>query len=180
MRIYEGSPRQDWEEVLRSIGAFADRERIKELLLLELDAGFILQGMAQPQAGARTESEGILTKITRELPDDEVAELMEVAASKRTDAPAGTPHTEIANYYEHAMRVIGAYLDLNHPRDVFFFEQGGSFVLRLLMMGAGAAPAGHQLVEFTKDDIMAMIEAAPAQRSKPAPESGPPPGETVA
>ena len=24
MRIYEGSPRQQWEEVLRSIGAFAD------------------------------------------------------------------------------------------------------------------------------------------------------------
>ena len=56
MRIYDGSPRQDWEEVLRSIGAFVDRERIKELLLLELDAGFILQGMAVPVTGARTES----------------------------------------------------------------------------------------------------------------------------
>ena len=52
MRIYDGSPRQDWEEVLRSIGAFADRERLKELLLLELEAGFILQGMALP-TGAR-------------------------------------------------------------------------------------------------------------------------------
>lgn len=178
MRIYEGSPRQDWEEVLRSIGAFADRERMKELLLLELDAGFILQGMALPATGARTESEGSLAKITRELPDDEVAELMEVAASKRTDAPPGTPHTEIANYYEHAMRVIGAYLDLNHPRDVFFFEQGGAFVLRLLVIGVGGAAAGHQLVEFTKDDIMAMIEAAPAQR-EPAREPGQT-GETVA
>ncbi|MBA3687678.1 MAG: hypothetical protein H0W81_02395 [Chloroflexi bacterium] len=178
MRIYEGSPRQDWEEVLRSIGAFADRERMKELLLLELDAGFILQGMGLPQAGARTESEGSLTKITRELPDDEVAELMDVATSNRTDAAPGTPHTEIANYYEHAMRVVGAYLDLQHPRDVFFFEQGGAFVLRLLLVGAGAAPAGHQLVEFTKDDIMSMIDAAPTQRNKPAQESGPP-GETV-
>ena len=35
MRIYEGSPRQDWEEVLRSIGAWADREILKELQLLE-------------------------------------------------------------------------------------------------------------------------------------------------
>jgi hypothetical protein len=183
MRIYEGSPRQDWEEVLRSIGGFVDRERMKEILLLELEAGFILQGMAMPAAGARTESEMTLVKITRELPDDEVAELMEVGASKRSDAPPGTPHTEIANYYEQAMRVIGAYLDLNHPRDVFFFEQGGAFVLRLLMTGAGSAPAGHQLVEFTKDDIMGMIEAAPAQRNKAAAasaESGPPPGETVA
>ena len=45
MRIYEGSPRQGWEEVFRGIGAYVDRERIKELLLLELDAGFILQAM---------------------------------------------------------------------------------------------------------------------------------------
>jgi hypothetical protein len=179
MRIYDGSPRQGWEEVFRSIGAYVDRERLKELLLLELDAGFILQGMAVPAAGARTESEPTLTKVTRELPDDEVAELMEVGEAKRTDAPPGTPHAEIANYYEQAMRVIGAYMDLHKPRDVFFFEQEGSFVLRLLMTGAGTAPAGHQLVEFTRDDIMSMIEAAPSQRNQPARESGPPDGETV-
>ena len=166
MRIYEGSPRQDWEEVFRSIGGFVDRERIKELLLLELEAGFILQGMAMPAAGARTESEMTLIKITRELPDDEVAELMEAGALQAHRCSPGTPHTEIANYYEHAMRVIGAYLDLNHPRDVFFFEQGGAFVLRLLMTGQGAAAAGHQLVEFTKDDIMGMIVAAPTQRER--------------
>ena len=45
MRIYEGSPRQDWEEVLRSIGAWADREFLKELLFLELDGGFLVQGI---------------------------------------------------------------------------------------------------------------------------------------
>jgi hypothetical protein len=180
MRIYEGSPRQGWEEVFRSIGAYVDRERMKELLLLELEAGFILQGMGMPSASARTESEMTLVKITRELPDDEVAELMEGATAKRGTAPSDTPHAEISNYYEQAMRVIGAYLDLNRPRDVFFFEQEGSFVLRLLMLGAGAAPMGHQLVEFTKDDIMSMIEAAPAKRNKPGVEAGPPDGETVA
>ena len=180
MRIYEGSPRQGWEEVFRSIGAFVDRERIKELLLLELDAGFILQGMGVPAAGARTESEMTLIKITKELTDDEVAELMEAATARRGTSPSDTPHAEISNYYEQAMRVIGAYLDLNRPRDVFLFEQEGAFVLRLLMTGAGAAPMGHQLVEFTRDDIMAMIDEAPGQRNRPARESGPPDGETVA
>jgi hypothetical protein len=164
MRIYEGSPRQDWEEVLRSIGAYADRERIKELLLLELDEGFILQGLALPKESAWTESEGSLTKTTRELPDDEVAELMEAAAAQRTDGPPEVPQTEIANFYEQAMRVIGAYLDGQHPRDLFLFEQEGSFVLRLLLSASGAAAAGHQLVEFTRDDILAMIEAAPTMR----------------
>jgi hypothetical protein len=180
MRIYEGSPRQGWEEVFRSIGAYVDRERLKELLLLELDAGFILQGMALPPAGARTESEGTLTKVTRELPDDEIAELMETAGAKRTDGPPATPHAEIANYYEQAMRVIGAYLDQNHPRDVFFFEQDGAFVLRLLLSGAGGAHIGHQLVEFTREDIVGMIEAAPQQRQTEAPASGATDGETVA
>ena len=52
MRIYEGSPRQDWEEVLRSIGAFADRERLKEILFLELEGGFLLQGLALPTGSA--------------------------------------------------------------------------------------------------------------------------------
>ena len=180
MRIYEGSPRQGWEEVFRSIGAYVDRERMKEILLLELDAGFILQGMGMPAAGARTESEMTLIKMTRELPDDEVAELMEAATTNRGTAESDRPHAEIANYYEQAMRVIGAYLDLNRPRDVFLFEQEGAFVLRLLMLGAGSAPMGHQLVEFTRDDIIAMIDAAPEQRSPLARGSGPPDGEIVA
>jgi len=164
MRIYEGSPRQDWEEVLRSIGAFADRERLKELLLLELDAGFIIQGLALPKDSAWTESEGMLTKTMHELPDDEIAQLMDAAEAKRTDGPPTTPHAEIANYYEQALRVIGAYLDGEKPRDVFFFELDGAFVLRLLMTAVGAAAAGHKLVEFTKDDILAMIAAAPQKR----------------
>ena len=33
MRIYEGSPRQDFEEVFRSIGAFLDQRGMREVLL---------------------------------------------------------------------------------------------------------------------------------------------------
>lgn len=165
MRIYEGSPRQDWEEVLRSIGAFADRERLKELLLLELEAGFILQGLALPTAGAWAESEGVLTKKMHELPDEEIGQLIDDMEAKRAPkGPPTTPHAEITNFYEQALRVIGAYLDKQPARDIFFFEQEGSFVLRLLM-APSATTTGHQLVEFTKDDILAMIEAAPQQRS---------------
>ena len=57
MRIYDGSPRQQWEEVLRSIGAFADREALKELLLLELETGFVLQGLGL-QAAVPTRAGG--------------------------------------------------------------------------------------------------------------------------
>ena len=64
MRIYEGSPRQDWEEVLRSIGAYADHLQLKELLFVELEPGFILQGLAPAAVGRGDEGGGHLVKKT--------------------------------------------------------------------------------------------------------------------
>ena len=165
MRIYEGSPRQDWEEVLRAIGAFADRERLKELLFLELEDGFLLQGLALPTGGADSDTFGVLTKRTYELLDEQVAQLMDEAAAARTDGPEQVPHADIQNYMEQALRVIGAWIDEAKARDVFFFEQEGSFVLRLLHATAGGA-VGHQLAEFTKPEILSMIEAAPHHRGE--------------
>lgn len=167
MRIYEGSPRQDWEEVLRSIGAWVDRERLKEILLVELEGGFLVQALAVPGEGAWSEA-AQLAKRTFELTDDRVAELIDEAAANRREGRAPSrademPHLGIVNYYELALRVIGAYVDAQHPRDLFFFEQEGSFVLRLLG-GEGSAPSSHRLAEFTRDEIGAMIEAAPEQR----------------
>jgi hypothetical protein len=144
MRIYEGSPRQDWEEVLRAIGAFADREQLKELLLLELDEGFLLQGLALPPQGMDSDTFGSLTKRTYELLDDQIAQLMDEAEAHRGTAD-------------------GAYIDGEKARDVFLLEQEGSFVLRLLHAGS-AGLIGHRLAEFTKEEILAMIEAAPDHR----------------
>ena len=56
MRIYEGSPRQDFEEVFRSIGAFIDQRGMRDVLLVEAPDGFIVQGLVisgdQPAPGA--------------------------------------------------------------------------------------------------------------------------------
>ncbi len=168
MRIYEGSPRQQWEEVLRSIGAFADREHLKELLLLELDVGFVLQGLGLQAGGADSDSFGSAVKRTYELTDDQVAELMDVSVAQRGDSTADDTRADITNYYEHAMRVIGNYIDSQKAHDVFLFEQDGSFVLRLFAVSG--TRAAHQLAEFTRDEILAMIEAAPARRQTSAPE----------
>jgi len=170
MRIYDGSPRQDWEEVLRSIGAFADSERLKEILLLELEGGFLLQGIGLQGGGADSDSYGSAVKRTYELTDDQVAELMDTRSAQRGNAEADRPHPDLLNYYELAMRIIGAYIDNQKAHDVFFFEQEGSFVLRLFGV-SGTRAATHQLSEFTKDEILAMIESAPEQRQQPAPEA---------
>ena len=172
MRIYDGSPRQDWEEVLRSVGAFADSERIKELLLLELEGGFLLQGLGMRDAGGDSDSFGSLAKRTYELTEEQVAEMMDASAAKRGSAERDRPTPELANYYELALRIIGAYIDGEKARDVFLFEQDGSFVLRLL--GGKSGGSGHQLSELTRDEILAMIEAAPEQRNQTPEAAGAP------
>lgn len=176
MRIYDGSPRQNWEEVLRAVGAFADREQLKELLFLELEDGFLLQGMGVPASGADSDTMGTLAKRTYELLDDQVAQLMDEATANRGTAADDKPHLGIANYYEQALRIIGAWIDAQRSRDLFFFEQGGSFVMRTLQAGSGGS-VGHQLAEFTRDEIVAMIEAAPQQRSTAPVTPGAPTGE---
>jgi hypothetical protein len=54
-------------------------------------------------------------------------------------------------------------MDDQKPRDVFFFEQDGAFVVRLLM--SGQAGSQHQLAEFTREDIAQMVARGPSLRS---------------
>lgn len=163
MRIYDGSPRQDWEEVLRSIGAFVDSEHLKEILLLELEGGFLLQGMGLSSGGSDSDQLGSVSKRTYELTDEQVGELMDARSAQRGTAGSDEPHPDLTNYYELGMRVIGAFIDTQKAHDVFLFEQEGSFVLRLFTV-SGSRAAGHQLSEFTRDEILAMIHSAPEQR----------------
>jgi hypothetical protein len=165
MRIYEGSPRQDFEEVLRSIGSFADREQLKEILLLEMEGGYLLQGLAIRGASADSDAFGTLAKRLYELTDDQVAELMDQETGHRGEATEDQPHAGYDNYYQQALRVIGTWIDRQRPHDVFLFEQEGGFVLRLFAP-VGSHGSGHQLAEFTRDEILAMIEAAPDQRNR--------------
>ena len=58
MRIYEGSARQDFEEVFRSIGAYLDRRGMREILLTEAPDGFIVQGLVVVGSGAWSDSLG--------------------------------------------------------------------------------------------------------------------------
>ena len=167
MRIYEGSPRQDWEEVLRSVGAWADRENLKEILFLELDGGFLVQGIATSMGGQWSET-GTFSKQMHELTDDQIGELIAAAEEQRGSASADHPEIGVANFYEQALRIIGKWLDSVNPRDVFFFEQDGSFVVRTFVV-APHGKVGHQLSEFTRDEIVGMIESAPLDRGAPAP-----------
>jgi hypothetical protein len=75
---------------------------------------------------------------------------------------AAQPVAHQAAYYETAFRVLGRYVDEQKPRDVFFFEQDGAFVLRLLI--GGQAGSRHELAEFTREDIAQMVARGPNLR----------------
>ncbi len=162
MRIYEGSPRQDFEEVFRSIGAFLDTRGSRDTLLLEVPDGFVVQGLVAVgvDEGAWSESVGTIQKETLTFVDDDIAKFMEEAAARRgAGQPAEGPS---AGPNEQALRVIGRWVDEQKPKDVFLFEQDGAYVVRLLV--AGHAGSHHELTEFTREDIAALVAQGPALR----------------
>ena len=178
MRIYEGSPRQDFEEVLRSIGAFLDQRGMKDILLVEAPDGFIVQGLVVEggDTGTWSESVGHQVKETLTFLDEDVARFMDEAVARRgAEAATGAapPDWSRAGYYEKSLRVIGKWIDGERPHDIFFFEQDGAFVVRLHMVAS--AGANHALAEFTKDDIERLTAEAPSLRHQaPTPEGGRP------
>jgi len=172
MRIYDGSPRQNYEEVLRSIGAFLDQRGMKEVLLVEAPDGFVVQGLVVETAsvGVWSEHLGQQTKETFPFLDDDTARFMEEGHARRDTGQRAVTWGQ-AGYYEQAFRVVGRYVDEQKPRDIFFFEQDGAFVLRLLMWTQTGSR--HVIAEFTRDEVETMIAAAPEFRDKaPKPQAG--------
>lgn len=158
MRIYDGSPRQDFGEVFRAIGAHLDSIGMREILILETDDGFLIQGMAVHQAsGQWADTTAQLAKETLLIGDEEIARLMDEAIARRGTAPDSSPRR-----YEAALRVIGQFLDKRKPRGIFLFEQDGAYVLRILQVGQTGNQ--HELIEFTRDDIDELIKTSVALR----------------
>lgn len=157
MRIYEGSPRQDWEEVLRSVGAYLDDRGMRGMVFVETDTGFIIQGTAIQSSTGSGESMGQATRETLTLHDDDVGKFIDEAIARR-----GTGAEAMPKHYEEQLRVIGRYLDEQHPKDIFFFELDGAYVARLTVVGQGGLK--QELVEFTREDIADLIANAPALR----------------
>jgi hypothetical protein len=171
MRIYDGSPRQNYEEVLRSIGAVLDQRGMREVMVVEAPDGFVVQGIIVEGAavGTWSESLGQQTKETFTFLDDDIGRFMEEGQARRDNQHRAVTWGQ-AGYYEQAFRVVGRYVDEQKPRDIFFFEQDGAFVLRLLMRTQTGSR--HVIAEFTRDEVEAMIAQAPdlrGDKAKPQP-----------
>ena len=173
MRIYDGSPRQDFEEVLRSIGAYLDQRGMRDVLVVEAPDGFIVQALAAQggSSSAWSESMGQVEKETMTFADEDIAKFMDEAIARRGKVPGVDPPPPPAGTYERAFRVIGRYIDEQHPKDIFFFEQEGAFVLRLHHITQSGSR--HSLAEFTREDVQSLVTQGPTLRT-PAKPSGSP------
>src|SRR4029079_17699490 len=100
-------------------------------------------------------------KETLTFLDDDIARFMEESVARR-GRPGPEPQRD-AGFYDTALRVIGRYMDEQKPRDVFFFEQDGAFVVRLFL--GGQAGGHHTLAEFTRDDIAELVTRGPQLRT---------------
>jgi hypothetical protein len=160
MRIYEGAPRHNYEEVLRSLGAVLDQRGMREISVTQTDDGLIVQGLALAPGEERAWNDPTarIDKETFHLLDDDLARFVNEAQSRRPGRAArqrGRPIASESQFYETSLRVLGGYIDQQQPRDVFFFEQDHQFVVRLLM--STRAGLRHVLVEFTREEIESMI-----------------------
>ncbi|MBX3029835.1 MAG: hypothetical protein KF809_06720 [Chloroflexi bacterium] len=163
MRISDGRPRPDYEEVLRSLGGFIDQRDMHAILLLEASDGFVVQGLA-PSAPDGASPHGAPAPPggeTYTLLDDDIARFMEESRARRGTHVDGAPMT--AGPYERALRVLGRYIDQQQPRNVLLFEQDRAWLIRLLM--ATRAGLHHMLVEFTPDEVDTMVAQAPSWRT---------------
>src|SRR5262245_32825275 len=166
MRIYEGAQRQNYEAVLRSIGTMLDQRGMREVTLAETDDGFVVQGLAVAPGDDRpwNDPAARLEKETFNLFEDDVARFMDESTARRNGRSSLPPSlaAQAPGFYESAMRAVGSYVDQQHPRDVFFFEQDHQFVMRLLM--PTRAGLRDVLVEFTRDEIDSMIGSREPER----------------
>lgn len=165
MRIYEGSPRQHYEEVLRSMGAFLDQRGMREIMLTEVPDGFIVQGLvgtpAQVKAWAVPRLQ--VDKETYTFVDDDIARFIEEALARRHgDPPESEGGGPVVGQYEDTLRIIGRYVDQQKPRDISLLEQDGAYVIRVLM--GTRQGARHVLAEFTADELRSLVDAGPSWR----------------
>ncbi len=111
---------------------------------------------------------GSETKETLTFLDDDIARFMDEAVARRGRRRRGRPPPmEARATTRRAFRVLGRYMDEQKPRDVFFFEQDGAFVVRLLMTDQKGSH--HILAEFTREDIGRWSPRARASGSRRPP-----------
>ena len=139
---------------------------MRDVLLTEAPDGFIVQGLASPVEVQAWTDMSAVQKETYTFLDDDISRFVQETVSRRGSGASGADEHQ-AGPYERAFRVLGRYFDQQKPRDVFFFEQDGAYVIRLLMQTRTGIR--HVLSEFTADEVRKMVDEGPLWRTAERP-----------
>jgi hypothetical protein len=155
LRVYQGTPRRAYADVLRAIGAVLDRTVMRSVLLIEVEDGFIAQGQASPRTDRRTAS-GSITRVELRFTDADIAREMQVAVDRRK-----TKHVAAAN--EFAFRILGGYVDAHTASELLAVEQEGTWLVRCL---PAQAEGHYRFVEFSGEDLAKLSAESSTARRK--------------
>ena len=162
MRIYEGSPRQDWEEVLRSVGAYLDDRGMRGVVFIETDNGFIIQGTSVASSTGSGESMGQASRETLTLHDDDVGKFMDEAIARRG-------HRRSTRLRPGITRRSSASSGGTWTSSTRGTSSSSSSTARTSPGSRSPARVAlkQELIEFTRDDVADMIAKAPELRRGP-------------
>lgn len=79
MRLFQGLPKTDYQDLLRTIGHYIDRSGFSNIRLIETDEGIILQGRVSITADIRGEKKTETYLLTVE----DIQDLMREAYARR-------------------------------------------------------------------------------------------------
>jgi hypothetical protein len=154
MRIYDDAPRREYEDVMRSIGRILDLERLRDVLLVEIESGFLVRGWTVATDSSRGEW-GSQSKLELQIGDDDIQTHLEAAFARRGSSETGGQN-------EVAMRILGHHVDSLKASDIMVTEQAGDWLLRCIDPKASR----HQLFEFTGDDVKRLTGQGVQDRRK--------------
>jgi hypothetical protein len=155
LRVYQGTPRRAYADVLRAIGAVLDRGGMRSVLLVEVEQGFIAQGHASTQTDRRN-AWGSLTRVELHFWDADIAREMQSAVDRRGSAHVAGPN-------EFAFRLLGGYIDAHTASDLMALEQQGTWLVRCM---PAQAEGHYTFVEFTPEDLANLAAESSTARKK--------------
>ena len=147
MRVYDGAPRRDYEEILRTVGARLDGALLSEFVLVELEDGFYARGTSQPEMWGGL----ALPKTVRVLDNDLDAALDEAHARRGSG--------QLAGRVEARLRLVGRYVDSQQGSEILVVEQGSMTLLRMSL--PDEAP---RLIELGPEHIASWSTDASLER----------------
>jgi hypothetical protein len=123
MRLFEGLPQSDYQDLLRALGRDLDAGGARDLRLVETDTGLTVQ--------LRRTADLAAGFLTRRYDDEELLALLQAAYARRgSGGLVAATHQPLGVRYQDGLRAIGLLADGAGLRNLRVVEQPGAILLQ--------------------------------------------------